>query len=75
MEVRPRGRRVGNEALGPRQGQFERGLLDIYLAENTISEPEWPDLKFWDLIQIAFRDHLVDRADHPVIGRLRGRAV
>jgi hypothetical protein len=25
------------------------------------------------LVKIAFRDHLIDRIDHPVIDRLRGK--
>jgi hypothetical protein len=50
------------------------GANDIYKAEGIISEPEWPTLGFWDLIKIAFRDHLIDRIDHPVIKRLRGLA-
>ena len=49
------------------------GAYDIFKAESTISEPEWPTLGYWDLIKIAFRDHLVDRIDHPVIKRLRGQ--
>ena len=49
------------------------GAYDIFKAESVISEPEWPQVGFWDLIKIAFRDHLVDRIDHPVIKRLRGQ--
>ena len=48
------------------------GAYDIFQAESVMSEPEWPELGFWDLVKIAFRDHLVDRIDHPVIKRLRG---
>lgn len=50
------------------------GAYDIYRAESVISEPEWPELGYWDLIKIAFRDHLIDRIDHPVVKRLRGQA-
>ena len=50
------------------------GAYDIFKAESVISEPEWPELGFWDLIKIAFRDHLIDSLDHPVIKRLRGLA-
>jgi hypothetical protein len=50
------------------------GANEIYKAKGIISEPEWPTLGFWDLIRIAFRDHLIDRIDHPVIKRLRGLA-
>ena len=48
------------------------GAYEIFKAESVAAEPEWPELGFWDLIKIAFRDHLVDRIDHPVIKRLRG---
>jgi hypothetical protein len=52
------------------------GAYDIFKPGpgSVLSEPEWPPLGFWDLIKIAFRDHLVDRVDHPVIRRLRGLA-
>jgi hypothetical protein len=49
------------------------GAYDIFKAESAIAEPEWPQLEFWDLIKIAFRDRLIDRIDHPVIKRLRGQ--
>jgi hypothetical protein len=49
------------------------GAYDIFQAESVIADPEWPQLGFWELIKIAFRDHLVDRIDHPVIKRLRGQ--
>ena len=49
------------------------GAYDIFQAASVISDPEWPQLGFWELIKIAFRDHLVDRIDHPVIKRLRGQ--
>src|SRR5262245_8040895 len=49
------------------------GAYEIFRAESAMPEPEWPQLGFWDLIKIAFRDHLIDRIDHPVIQRLRGQ--
>jgi hypothetical protein len=49
------------------------GAYDIFQAEKKFPDPEWPQLGFWELIKIAFRDHLVDRIDHPVIKRLRGQ--
>jgi hypothetical protein len=49
------------------------GAYDIFQAESVIADPEWPQLACWELIKIAFRDHLVDRIDHPVIKRLRGQ--
>ena len=50
------------------------GAYDLFVAESAIPDPEWPTLGFWELIKIAFRDHLIDRIDHPVIKRLRGLA-
>jgi hypothetical protein len=50
------------------------GAYDIFEAEATLSEPEWPELGFWDLIRIAFKDHLITNLEHPVIRRLRGQA-
>jgi hypothetical protein len=32
----------------------------------------WPDISFQEILQIAFRDRIVDRADHPLVQRLRG---
>ena len=50
------------------------GAYEIFKAEAAYPDPEWPEeLAFWDLIRIAFRDHLVDRIDHPVVKRLRGQ--
>ena len=49
------------------------GAYDTFKAANVVSEPDWPTLGYWELIKIAFRDHLIDRIDHPVIKRLRGQ--
>jgi hypothetical protein len=49
------------------------GAYDIYKAEGIVTEPDWPKEDFWALVKIAFRDHLIDRIDHPVIKRLRGQ--
>ena len=50
------------------------GAYDVFEAAVKLSEPEWPDLKYWDLIKIAFKDHLITDLNHPVIQRLRGLA-
>lgn len=47
------------------------GAYEIFKAESVMSEPQWPELGFWELIKLAFRDHLIDTLDHPVIKRLR----
>jgi hypothetical protein len=50
------------------------GAYEIFEASGTIPEPLWPELSFREILQIAFRDFLVDRPDHPVIKRLRGQS-
>ena len=48
------------------------GAYEISVAEATVSEPEWPELSFQELLRIGFRDRLIAGFDHPVIKRLRG---
>jgi len=49
------------------------GAYEISEAISQSSEPEWPaDLGYWDLMKIAFRDHIIEDLDHPVVKRLRG---
>jgi len=49
------------------------GAYDIFEANCTIPEPEWPsDISFPKLLEIAFKGRLVDSLDHPVLKRLRG---
>jgi hypothetical protein len=50
------------------------GGYRIYQAEGELSEPAWPDKPLPEILQIAFRDRVVDSEDHPVVRRLRGRA-
>jgi hypothetical protein len=38
-----------------------------------LADPDWPELGFWDLIKIAFKDRLINSFDHPVIKNLRGQ--
>ena len=48
------------------------GAYEMFVAPAGISDPNWPDISFQDLIRTAFRDRLIDTLDHPVIKRLRG---
>jgi hypothetical protein len=50
------------------------GGYRIYQAEGELSEPEWPDKPLGEILQIAFRDRIVDSENHPVVRRLRGMA-
>jgi hypothetical protein len=48
------------------------GTYDVRVTSATLPEPEWPDITFERLLEIAFADHIIDRLDHPVLRRLRG---
>ena len=48
------------------------GAYEISEARGELPEPIWPDYSFGEILKIAFRDRLVDRADHPLIQRLLG---
>jgi hypothetical protein len=44
----------------------------IVVAEGTLPDPVWPDLTLSEILAIAFKDRIIDHADHPVLRRLRG---
>jgi hypothetical protein len=48
------------------------GAYEIHLAENVLTEPEWPDKPFPELSKIGLKDRLIQGPEHPVILRLRG---
>jgi hypothetical protein len=50
------------------------GGYRIYKAEGQLSDPVWPDMTLNKMLEIAFRDRIVDSESHPVIRRLRGLA-
>jgi len=52
-----------------------RGLAgyDIEEPHAALPEPEWPELTLARAIELAFRDRLIDTADHPVLRQLRGQ--
>jgi hypothetical protein len=49
------------------------GYYDVILAENQRRpEPEWPTESFAKIVELGFKDHVIDALDHPVLKRLRG---
>ena len=48
------------------------GAYEIFEASGDLPEPVWPDFSFQEILRIAFRERIVDRADHPLVQRLRG---
>jgi hypothetical protein len=50
------------------------GAYDLFEAIGELPEPEWPKISFQEILQVAFRDRVVNTLDHPLIQRLRGAA-
>jgi hypothetical protein len=50
------------------------GAYEVFEATGNLPEPTWPDLPFEQLLQVAFRDRIVDRPDHPLLERLQGKS-
>jgi hypothetical protein len=50
------------------------GAYDVFEATGNLPEPEWPELTFPRILEIAFRGRVIDSFDHPLLKRLRGEA-
>jgi hypothetical protein len=48
------------------------GAYDISVPRGDLPEPEWPDLTFERILELAFRDRFIDSVIHPVLKQLRG---
>jgi hypothetical protein len=48
------------------------GGYRVRVAEGPLSEPQWPDRPFNELLEIAFTDRIIHTMDHPLVRRLRG---
>ena len=48
------------------------GAYDIYDAGSELTDPEWPELEFQKILEIAFKDKFITSMDHPAVRRLRG---
>jgi hypothetical protein len=51
---------------------LKQGGYDLYVADGAIADPDWPDVSLDEILQIAFRDRIIDSVDHPVIKQLLG---
>jgi hypothetical protein len=49
------------------------GGYDVYQAEATLPEPEWPEHDIEALIRVAFRGKIITGLDHPIVQSLLGR--
>jgi hypothetical protein len=48
------------------------GAYDLFEATAALPERQWPEQSFQELLQVGFKDRLIENLDHPVIRKLRG---
>jgi hypothetical protein len=48
------------------------GAYEVFKAEAQMADPVWPDLTFQQILEIAFKDRLINDLDHQIIRRLKG---
>jgi len=48
------------------------GTYDIYEALDQLAEPEWPEMSFERILEMAFKARYIESLDHPVIRKLLG---
>lgn len=49
------------------------GAYEVHEALGTLSEPDWPDATFEQLVKLAFKDAFIETEDHPLLQRLQGK--
>jgi hypothetical protein len=48
------------------------GAYDVSPSAAPLSEPEWPQVSFRDILKVAFKGRYVASLDHPKLRQLRG---
>jgi hypothetical protein len=48
------------------------GAYEVFEATGNFGEPNWPDLTFEKIVEVAFKDRFIRTTDHPVLRKLRG---
>lgn len=49
------------------------GAYRIWEAQGALSDPEWPDISLNQMLEIGFKDRIIDNEDHPIFNKLLGR--
>jgi hypothetical protein len=48
------------------------GRYEVFEAEGTLPDPDWPDKSLNELLKLGFRDRIINHDDVPIMRRLRG---
>lgn len=43
-------------------------------AQADLPPPEWPSQPFAEILRVAFKNHYIDKLDHPTLRKLRGES-
>jgi hypothetical protein len=50
----------------------KNGTYDTFVAAGKIPEPDWGELNFSQILEIAFNERIITDINHPVLRRYRG---
>ncbi len=50
------------------------GYYEHFEPATELPDPEWPALRFPEILKTAFRDRFVSSLDHPLVRQLRGQS-
>jgi hypothetical protein len=48
------------------------GYYDVHSAIADLPAPDWPDISFGKVLEVAFKGKVIDTLEHAVLQRLRG---
>jgi hypothetical protein len=54
------------------RANMQTRCYDVFEAAGNLGEPEWPEESFETILQIAFKDRVIDDYGHPALRQLRG---
>ena len=54
------------------QANMGLGAYEFSAASGITDEPKWPKMLMNEILEIAFKNKIIDRLDHFVLKQLRG---
>ena len=54
------------------RANMQARCYDVFEAAGNLGEPEWPEEPFEKILQIAFKDRVINDYGHPALRQLRG---
>jgi len=54
------------------QADMGLGGYVFYTPEGQLTDPQWPAMKFTEILRLAFKNNYIDSRDHIVLRQLRG---